>query len=149
MDPEYHFEKKRIEEELIYSNFFSSTDSLCRALRRQEGGTDSSKNIIWSISCWSSVQSKEVSKAQKINGLLNMYLVYYYIPTTTTSRDVDTHMSLFGATKVWKAKTALHRHYDKFNGDTFLDFLKMTHHKFPRCYIFMDKASRRIINQRR
>jgi transposase len=35
----------------------------------------------------------------------------------------------------------LFRQYDKFNGDTFLDFLKVTHSKFPRCYLFMDKAS--------
>ena len=35
----------------------------------------------------------------------------------------------------------LFRHYDKFNGDTFLDFLKIIHHKFPRCHLFMDKAS--------
>ncbi len=30
---------------------------------------------------------------------------------------------------------------DKFNGGTFLDFLKTIHHKFPRCYLFLDKAS--------
>ena len=26
------------------------------------------------------------------------------------------------------------------NGDAFLDFLRMIHHKFPRCHVFMDKA---------
>jgi hypothetical protein len=35
----------------------------------------------------------------------------------------------------------LFRQNDKFNGDTFLDFLKILHSRFPRCYIFMDKAS--------
>ena len=30
--------------------------------------------------------------------------------------------------------------FDRFNGDAFLDFLKMIRHKFPRCHIFMDKA---------
>ena len=35
----------------------------------------------------------------------------------------------------------LFRQYDKFNGDTFLDFLKTIHSRFPRCYLFMDKAS--------
>ena len=35
----------------------------------------------------------------------------------------------------------LFRQYDGFNGDTFLDFLKMIHSKFPKCYLFMDKAS--------
>ena len=33
------------------------------------------------------------------------------------------------------------RQYYKFNSDTFLDFLKIIHHKFPKCYLFMDKAS--------
>ena len=27
------------------------------------------------------------------------------------------------------------------NGDTFLDYLKKIHTKFPQCYLFMDKAS--------
>ena len=27
------------------------------------------------------------------------------------------------------------------NGDTFLDYLKKIHDKFPECYLFMDKAS--------
>ena len=31
--------------------------------------------------------------------------------------------------------------YDKFNGDTFLDYLTKIYTKFPRCYLFMDKAS--------
>ena len=35
----------------------------------------------------------------------------------------------------------LFRQYGTFNGDTFLDFLKVIHSKFPRCYLFMDKAS--------
>ena len=35
----------------------------------------------------------------------------------------------------------LFRHYDVFNGDTFLDYLKKIHSKFPMCYLFMDKAS--------
>ena len=35
----------------------------------------------------------------------------------------------------------LFRQYDKFNGDTFLDYLKKIHVKFQKCYLFMDKAS--------
>ncbi len=38
-------------------------------------------------------------------------------------------------------KKQLFRQYDIFNGDTFLEFLKLIHSKFPRCYLFMDKAS--------
>src|SRR5687768_13096147 len=49
------------------------------------------------------------------------------------------HSCLFGAVSMDQKQ--LFRQYDKFNGDTFLDFLKVTHSKFPRCYLFMDKAS--------
>ncbi len=31
--------------------------------------------------------------------------------------------------------------YDVFNGDTFLDYVKKNHAKFPMRYLFMDKAS--------
>ena len=48
------------------------------------------------------------------------------------------HSCLFGAINMEGKQ--LFRHYDKFNGDTFLDFLRMIHHKFPRCHVFMDKA---------
>jgi transposase len=49
------------------------------------------------------------------------------------------HSCIFGATSM-KGKQ-LFRQYDKFNGDTFLDYLKKIHAKFPQCYLFMDKAS--------
>ena len=48
------------------------------------------------------------------------------------------HSCLFGAINMEGKQ--LFRQYDKFNGDTFLDFLRIIHHKFPRCYLFMDKA---------
>lgn len=32
------------------------------------------------------------------------------------------------------------RQYDKFNGETFLDYLKNVHRKFGKLYLFMDKA---------
>jgi hypothetical protein len=35
----------------------------------------------------------------------------------------------------------LFRQYAVFNGDTFLDYLKLIHSKFPKYYLFMDKAS--------
>lgn len=53
--------------------------------------------------------------------------------------DSHKHSCLFGAVSMDQKQ--LFRQYDKFNGDTFLDFLKVTHSKFPRCYLFMDKAS--------
>ncbi len=45
---------------------------------------------------------------------------------------------LFGAISIYGKQ--LFRQYDKFNGDTFLEFLKTIHSKFPRCYLFLDKA---------
>ena len=49
------------------------------------------------------------------------------------------HLCLFGATSLEGKQ--LFRQYDKFNGDTFLEYLKMIHAKFPKCHLFMDKAS--------
>src|SRR6476620_1366835 len=46
---------------------------------------------------------------------------------------------IFGAINIEGNK--LFRQYDKFNGETLLNFLKKIHAKFPRCYLFMDKAS--------
>ena len=55
------------------------------------------------------------------------------------------HSCLFGAINMEGKQ--LFRHYDKFNGDTFLDFLRIIRHKFPRCHVFMDKAYHRITGQ--
>ena len=49
------------------------------------------------------------------------------------------HSCLFGVISL--AGKQLFRQYERFNGDTFLDFLKIIHSKFPKCYLFMDKAS--------
>jgi len=49
------------------------------------------------------------------------------------------HSCIFGA--VCLGGKQLFRQYDKFNGDTFLDYLKKILVKFPKCYMFMDKAS--------
>ena len=46
---------------------------------------------------------------------------------------------LFGAISMESKQ--IFRQYDKFNGDTFLNFLKIIHSRFPNCYLFMDKAS--------
>jgi hypothetical protein len=46
---------------------------------------------------------------------------------------------IFGAISIEGKQ--LFRQYDVFPGDTFLEFLKKMHSKFPRCYLFMDKAS--------
>jgi DDE superfamily endonuclease len=49
------------------------------------------------------------------------------------------HSCIFGAVSMEGKQ--LFREYDIFNGDAFLDYLKKTHTKFPKCYLFMDKAS--------
>ncbi len=50
------------------------------------------------------------------------------------------HSCIFGAIGL-DGKKQLFRQYDRFNGDTFFDYLKLIHSKFPKCYLFMDKAS--------
>ena len=46
---------------------------------------------------------------------------------------------LFGAIRLDGRQ--LFRQYNNFNEDTFYEFLKQIHHKFPKCYLFLDKAS--------
>ena len=50
------------------------------------------------------------------------------------------HSCIFGAINI-EGNHQLFRQYNKFNGETFLDFLKKIHTKFPKCYLFMDRAS--------
>ncbi len=49
------------------------------------------------------------------------------------------HSWIFGAMNIDGKQ--IFRQYDIFDGDTFLKFLKKIHAKFPKCYLFMDKAS--------
>ncbi len=55
---------------------------------------------------------------------------------------------LFGATSL-EGKQQLFRQYDSFDENTFLDYLKQIHRKFPKCYLFLDKAKQHYINHRR
>jgi transposase len=50
------------------------------------------------------------------------------------------HSCLFGAIISLTGKQ-LFRQYERFNGDTFIDFLKIIHSKFPKCFLFMDKKA--------
>ena len=36
--------------------------------------------------------------------------------------------------------TQLFRQYDNFDEDTFYEYLKQVHYKYPRCFLFLDKA---------
>ncbi|MGA9169941.1 MAG: transposase [Nitrososphaeraceae archaeon] len=49
------------------------------------------------------------------------------------------HSCLFGAISL--EGDQLFRQYDSFDEDTFYDYLKEIHYKFPKCYLFMDKAT--------
>lgn len=53
---------------------------------------------------------------------------------------------LFGAVSMGGKQ--LFRQYNKFNTETFLDFLKRIHSKFPKCYLLMDKASPHYISRK-
>lgn len=48
------------------------------------------------------------------------------------------HFCIFGAISLQGKQ--LFRQYNRFNSDVFYRFLKLIHHKFPRCYLFLDKA---------
>ena len=39
-----------------------------------------------------------------------------------------------------EGKKQLFRQYDWFDENTFLDYVKQIHRKFPKCYLFLDKA---------
>jgi hypothetical protein len=49
------------------------------------------------------------------------------------------HFCMFGA--VGLDNRQIFREYNRFNQNTFYEFLKQLHYKFPRCYLFLDKAS--------
>lgn len=49
------------------------------------------------------------------------------------------HSVLYGALSLDGRQ--LFRQYDDFDGATFFDYLKLIHRKFPRCVLFLDKAS--------
>ena len=53
--------------------------------------------------------------------------------------DSHKHSCIFGAISM--EGNHLFRDSMTINGDTFLDYLKKIHDKFPKCYLFMDKAS--------
>ena len=62
-------------------------------------------------------------------------------PVVRVTTGSHKHSCIFGAISMEEGNHQLFRQYNKFNGETFLNFLKKIHTKFPRCYLFMDKAS--------
>jgi hypothetical protein len=49
------------------------------------------------------------------------------------------HSCVFGALSLDGKQ--IFRQYDIFNEDTFREYLTLVHYKFPRCFIFLDKAN--------
>jgi transposase len=48
------------------------------------------------------------------------------------------HFCIFGAVSLEGKQ--IFRQFDRFNDDSFYNFLKQVHHKFRKCYLFLDKA---------
>ena len=66
--------------------------------------------------------------------------VWIFRNTRPVVRITGSHQQscLFGAISLDGRQ--LFRQYNHFNEDTFCEFLKHIHHKFPKCYLFLDKA---------
>ncbi len=56
------------------------------------------------------------------------------------------HFCIFGAISLEGKQ--LFRQFDRFNGNSFYNFLKQVHHKFPKCYLFLDKAPQHYKSQK-
>lgn len=56
------------------------------------------------------------------------------------------HSCLFGAISLEGKQ--IFRQYDYFDENTFYDFLQQIHHKFPNCYLFLDKAPQHYKSQK-
>lgn len=56
------------------------------------------------------------------------------------------HTCLFGAVSLNGKQ--LFREYDRFNEDSFYKYLKQIHYKFPKCYLFLDKAPQHYKSQK-
>ncbi|MGA7369793.1 MAG: transposase [Nitrososphaeraceae archaeon] len=66
--------------------------------------------------------------------------VWIYKDSTPVVTITGSHrnLSMFGAISLQGKQ--LFRTYERFNEDTFYEFLKQIHYKFPKCYLFLDKA---------
>jgi len=56
------------------------------------------------------------------------------------------HSCVFGALSLDRRQ--LFRQYDHFDGETFRSFLMFVHNKFPKCYLFLDKAGQHYKDKR-
>ena len=72
------------------------------------------------------------------NSLVKRVWVYKDSRPVVTITGSHRNLSMFGAISL-KGRQVF-RQYNRFNEDTFCEFLKQIHHKFPKCYLFLDKA---------
>jgi hypothetical protein len=70
--------------------------------------------------------------------LVNRVSIYKDFRPVVTITGSHRNLSLFGAINL-KGKQ-LFRIFERFNEDTFYEFLKQIHYKFLKCYLFLDKA---------
>jgi len=56
------------------------------------------------------------------------------------------HSCVFGALSIDGRR--LFRQYEHFDGEAFKDFLRFVHYKFPRCYLFLDRARQHYKDER-
>ena len=63
-----------------------------------------------------------------------------------TVTDSHRHFCMFGAISLEGKQ--LFKQYDRFNENTFYEFLKLIHYKFPKCYLFLDKAPQHYKSQK-
>ena len=72
------------------------------------------------------------------DSLVKRVWIYKDSRPVVTITGSHTNLSMFGAISL-KGKQ-LFRIVERFNEDTFYEFLKQIHYKFPKCYLFLDKA---------
>ena len=60
-------------------------------------------------------------------------------PSSGQQAHTNIQICIFGALSLEGKQ--LFRQYYGSNGDTFLEFMKTIHDKFPKCHLFLDKAS--------
>jgi DDE superfamily endonuclease len=66
--------------------------------------------------------------------------------TVVTVTGSHRHFCMFGAISLEGKQ--LFKQYDRFNENTFYEFLKLIHYKFPKCYLFLDKAPQHYKSQK-
>jgi hypothetical protein len=68
--------------------------------------------------------------------------VWIFKNTRPVVRITGSHQQscLFGAVSLDRRRQLFRQYNHHFNENTFYKFLKQIHHKFPKCYLFLDKA---------